>query len=129
MRRTLRHELAHAFLHELYGDLPLWVHEGFAQLIEGKAPGSAGSRFRNGEAFLEGEVFEKGFASSEDMAVVARGYAQSLMLVGSLARGRNSPRFRSLLQDLSRGSGGEEALRKIYGMSMRRMLEQARSEK
>ncbi len=129
MRRTLRHELAHAFLHELYGELPLWVHEGYAQMIEGKAARSAGSRFRNGEEFLRGDLFENGFASSQDMAVVAKGYAQSLMAVGSLTRGKNLPRFRSLLAGLAAGEGTEEALRKRYGLGMQGMLERARSEK
>lgn len=129
MRQTLRHEVTHAFLHELYGELPLWVHEGFAQLQEGKPPGSAGSQFRNGEQFLGGELFENGFASSDDMKVVAKGYAQALMAVGSLARGRNSARFRALLVDLSEGASSENAMRKRYGFGMERMLELAKSQK
>lgn len=35
VQATIRHELTHAFLHELYGPLSSWLHEGIAQRIEG----------------------------------------------------------------------------------------------
>ncbi len=129
LRRTMRHELAHAYLHELYGDVPLWVHEGLAQVLEGRAAGSAGSRFRGGEPLLAGELFVSGFASSNDMKVVDKGYAQSLMAVGYLLDGRRAGKFRSLLAELGRGVSSEQALRGVYGMSLAQMLELAKQSK
>ena len=129
LRRTMRHELAHAYLHELYGTLPLWVHEGLAQIVEGRAPGSAGARFRSGEPLLGEELFLNGFASSADMKVVDKGYTQSLMAVGFLLGGRRDERFRLLLAEMGEGRGSEDALRAVYGMSLAGMLEAAKRNK
>lgn len=129
LRSTLRHELGHAWLHEIYGaELPRWVHEGVAQLFDGSGADAAGSRFRRGEQLLRGRLFEEEF-SEGDESTVARGYDQSLMLVHWLRRERGDPRFRSLLQLLGSGVSTDAALRQLYRLSLDQALEQAASQR
>ena len=102
---------------------------GPSQLLEGRAAGSAGSRFRSGAALLAEDMFLNGFASSSDMRVVDKGYAQSLMAVGYLLEGRRAGGFRHMLAALGKGESSQDALRGVYGMSLEQMLQAAKQNK
>ena len=115
LRRDLRHELTHAFLHELYPKTRLWLHEGLAQRVEGRSALGAAGKFRSGGyKLLPVETFTGRFANSKSMSVVNRGYAQSLMLVGYLEKIGTRRKLQTLLAEISRGTGQDQAVRLIY---------------
>ncbi|NOT29215.1 MAG: hypothetical protein HOP15_02070 [Planctomycetes bacterium] len=97
-RTVLVHELVHAFVRALGGpDVPGWLNEGVAQLLEGRAGEVARmrQRLRASEVFPL-ERLAGSLASWEDTAAIARAYAQSLVFADSL-----------------RASYGDEALRRM----------------
>ncbi|MHC5070982.1 MAG: hypothetical protein ACYTGO_10920 [Planctomycetota bacterium] len=126
MRGDLRHELTHAFLFELFPKAPMWVHEGYAQLIEGRSQALATSRFASGAwQLLPQELFLDGFTRSKDLKVVERGYAQSLMAMGFLQRAGSPRQFRSFLRLVGQGFSSDDALRKVYRFDLATMLTKA----
>jgi tetratricopeptide (TPR) repeat protein len=126
MRADLRHELTHAFLFELFPKAPLWVHEGYAQLIDGHSVGAATSRFRNGRGLLPKHVFLGRFNESADDAVIETAYAQSLMAVGYLNRAGSRRQFRTFLGLVGEGASSDDALQQVYRFDVNGMLAKAR---
>ena len=125
MRADLRHELTHAFLFELFPKAPLWVHEGYAQLVDGHNTLIARSKFRNGHAMLPKKVFLGPFNQSRHVSVVETGYAQSLMAVAYLHRAGTRRQFRSFLRLVGSGVSSDDALRQVYRMDVDTMLQKA----
>lgn len=125
MRADLRHELTHAFLFELFPKAPLWVHEGYAQLIDGHNTLIAKSKFRNGHAMLPNDVFLGQFNQSRHLPVVETGYAQSLMAVAYLHRAGTRSQFRHFLSLVGSGVGSDDALQRAYRLDVDTMLEKA----
>lgn len=125
LRRDLRHELTHAFLHELHPKVPLWVHEGMAQVFEGRSSGLVTARFRTGKyELLPSSTFTGRFANTKDIKQVTLGYAQSLMLVGYLHK-LGQRKFQSLLREFDRGLKSDAALRIIYRKGLDELLRAA----
>jgi hypothetical protein len=89
--RTLRHEVMHAQIHAAVGCVPIWLHEGLAQLFDGAAPTRdllALLRDRTGPepARLGGSSLR---GVTDDTAAVNRAYAMALaMVLYALPRGR-----------------------------------------
>ncbi|MCB9889227.1 MAG: tetratricopeptide repeat protein [Planctomycetes bacterium] len=126
LRRDLRHELTHAFLHELHPKAPLWLHEGYAQVLEGRSALGLAARFRSGaDGLLPRAVFLGAFASNRDEDLVRRGYAQSLLLVDHLLRRGKARLLRQLLGELGRGTESDRALRLVYGRGLDSLLSEA----
>jgi len=125
MRADLRHELTHAFLFELFPQAPLWVHEGYAQLIDGHSVLVAKSRLRGSQPLLSKELFLGSFNESRELAVVETGYAQSLMAVGYLQRSGTRRQFRSFLRLVGGGVPSDDALQRVYGFDVTTMLAKA----
>jgi len=125
MRADLRHELTHAFLFELFPKAPLWVHEGYAQLMDGHSVLIARGKFRNGRKLLPKELFLGAFNQSRHVAVVAQGYAQSLMAVGYLQRAGSRRQFRSFLRLVGAGVSSDDALSRVYRFDVATMLAKA----
>jgi hypothetical protein len=126
LRRDLRHELTHAFLHELFPNTPLWLHEGYAQLLEGKPVSAAADQFRSGRlAPLPLSTFTGRFADSREPGVVQRGYAQSLAVVGYLFKRGNRRQFQSLLAEIRRGIDPARAVRMVYRMEFDQLVSRA----
>ena len=117
LRGTLRHELAHACLHQFYPDLPPWVHEGYAQVIGEDSVAVARSILARGGT-LEGERFYRGFAGSDDVGLVTRGYAQSLVVISELRAMRTSREFQRMLSLISSGTDSAAAVRTAYGIDL-----------
>jgi hypothetical protein len=93
LRRVLRHELVHAFVHESGGkQVPGWLNEGLAQLLEHGGRGApepvlAGARKRiAGQAFVPLEDLSGSLSALGDAEAIARAYAQSLLFLDYLAR-------------------------------------------
>lgn len=123
VRDDLRHELAHAFLHTFYPGLPAWIHEGYAQLIEGRGLSVARSVCRAG--LLERRLWVDGFVSSDDVNVVRRGYAQSLLAVAHLRGLRSTREFTRVLQKISGGMSSEAAVQNVYRLELDALFAQA----
>ncbi len=98
-RAVLVHELVHAFVHALRGsEVPGWLNEGVAQLLEGRvhdAP-QLRARLREAEPFPL-ERLAGSLASWEDPAQIARAYAQSLVFVAYLRQTYGDEALRRML--------------------------------
>jgi hypothetical protein len=126
MRAELRHELTHAFLFDLFPKAPLWVHEGYAQLVEGRSTAMATGKFAsNAQKLLPKEMFLHGFSKSKHLAVVTRGYSQSLMAIAYLQRAGTPARFRDFLRLVGGGVKSDDALLQVYGFDVDGMLRKA----
>lgn len=122
LRQMLRHELCHAFLRTLHPKTPLWVHEGYAQLFEGKSPEDAQRTLRaQGDRWLAPELFVSGFAANGNEVVVRQGYEESLAAVGWLLRYHSTAKFRDLVTRLGSGTETEAALQAVYGFSLEQL--------
>ncbi len=109
-RRVLVHELVHAFVQALGGsDVPGWLNEGVAMLLEGRADESALLRERlRGTELFPLERLAGSLASWENTSEIARAYAQSLVFA-----------------DYLRATYGDEALRRMLGARARALTPEA----
>lgn len=114
LARVLKHELAHSFINQLSGGrCPPWLHEGIAQLLEGKSLGGDGHQLallfkaqRNIPLnALEGSFMR--FSGTE--AYVA--YAESLAAVSYINDSYGMGDIQRILQRISQGSSTEASLR------------------
>lgn len=91
--RVLRHELAHAFVHEIGGrDVPGWLNEGLAQRLECESMAEAQTMLENARRSLAGvaplpfAALTGSLGAGKDEATIAQAYRQSLALVGWIER-------------------------------------------
>jgi Peptidase MA superfamily/Tetratricopeptide repeat len=114
LARVLKHELAHSFINQVsHGRAPQWLHEGVAQLVEGRSLNGRGARL--GQAFQQNRVIpfnalEHGFMSmSTPEAVLA--YDESLAAALYINETYGMSDLRRILERIGEGSSGEAALR------------------
>ena len=99
------HELVHAFVHAIAGpDVPGWLNEGLAQLLEPRRSEVAllRERLRGTEPFPL-EKLAGSLASWEDESAIARAYAQSLVFVVDLRASYGDEALRRMLAGRERG--------------------------
>jgi Flp pilus assembly protein TadD len=125
LRAALRHELAHAFLHALHPQAPLWVHEGYAQKLEGGTRADGARRLRKAGGALPLAAFCGAFAQARDPQIVERGYAQSLAVVGYLLERQPAGKWREFLQRVGEGADAGQAAREVYGLSLEQIVARA----
>ncbi len=126
LKDNLRHELAHAFLESFYPNLPSWLHEGYAQLVEGRSLDVARTLFRRGRlSALDIETFVDKFADSNDERIVGAGYAQSLLVVAHLRDARTPREFARLLGKISKGMESGKAVREVYRLDFSTVFQAA----
>lgn len=114
------HELAHAFLHYTYGDrLPIWVHEGYAQLQE-RVQVRRGEAARI-EAGLQARALwiplkwlDRHFQQPSGDEDVARAYLQARLATQELITRYGTARFLSFLGKLSSGMRIEQAYDEVF---------------
>jgi tetratricopeptide (TPR) repeat protein len=104
-KRMLLHELAHAFIHsKTKGNCPKWLHEGIAQIIEGKSvPLNV----------IADDRFEKWDLSSLNREL---DYSASLSLVSYIEQTYSFHSIILILEELGRGKDIEKALEKATGL-------------
>ena len=108
-RPLVAHELAHAFLQHVYGErLPIWVHEGFAQLHEGPRPRAAEEQrmersVQEGTAWIPLKWLDQRFTHPSSRADVGRAYVEARLVVARLVRDRGMASFKTFLAQLSQG--------------------------
>lgn len=93
LRRVLRHELVHAFVHETGGrDVPGWLNEGIAQLLEDQDPATLGRALDAARRKIAGaplatlESLGGSLGQVGDDASIQRAYAQALLFLDYTAR-------------------------------------------
>jgi tetratricopeptide (TPR) repeat protein len=114
LARILKHELAHSFVSQMSGNrCPTWLHEGIAQVEEGKSTASYGRQLAQAYAadreipynLLEGSFMR----FSTPQAVLA--YAESLAAVEYIRDNYGISEIPRILEHLAQGSSTEVALR------------------
>ncbi len=116
--RVLRHELTHSFVHSLCSAAcPVWLHEGLAQIMEGKSAGMYAGQLA--PLFLQRKavpfsLLEHSFTRfSEAQAELA--YAESLAAVEYLRDRYGMGEIVRMLQSIASGTEPETALRNSTG--------------
>ena len=114
LARVLKHELANSFINQLSaGRCPPWLHEGIAQLLEGKNLGSDGhalAQLFKLQRNIPLNVLEGSFMRFSGVeAYVA--YAESLAAVSYINDSYGMSDIQRILQLLSQGTSTEAALR------------------
>lgn len=114
LARVLKHELAHSFVNQMSsGRCPTWLHEGIAQVEEGKSSATYGrplaQLFKDGNE-IPYNVLEGSFMQfSTPQATLA--YAQSLAAVEYIHDSYGMSDVPRILERLAQGSSTEVALR------------------
>lgn len=111
---VLRHELAHSFINALSrGRAPVWLHEGIAQMMQGKTSAPFGRVMAQGFAtghFIPLNGMEGSFMSfGKDESAVA--YAESLAFVEYISEKYGFSDVVRILQRIAEGASTEAALR------------------
>jgi tetratricopeptide (TPR) repeat protein len=114
LARILKHELAHSFVSQMSGNrCPTWLHEGIAQIEEGKSSASYGRQLAQlyaTEHEIPYNMLEGSFMRfSTPQAVVA--YAESLAAVEYIRDNYGISEVPRILERLAQGSSTEVALR------------------
>lgn len=105
-RRVLAHELTHAIVHsKTRRNCPRWLHEGLAQIVEGRTLGDADLR----------EIRER--LGSGDPLDGAISYPVALGLTQHLQARQGFRGLVYLLDVLAEGATIDEALRSVYGQT------------
>lgn len=118
VRRVLTHEYAHALLRAVGGPrVPAWLHEGFAQLAEGRPRADAREALA-GAAPPPLARLATSFAAESDPATARALYAAACDLVYDLVGRGGAPLLGDLLDRLRRDDPLDDALRAVYGLSL-----------
>ena len=114
LSRVLRHELAHSFINAISrGRCPLWLHEGVAQLMEGKTTASHGvalARAFNSGHFIPLNGLEGSFMNFSDAEAVLA-YDEALAVVEYINERYGLSDLVRMLQRIGEGASTEAALR------------------
>jgi hypothetical protein len=114
VERLVLHEYAHAAIHDLTrGRAPRWLHEGLAQVLEGRPPDPM-LRVPGSPSLAGIETL----ATDPDPLRARAGYDLALWVVSDLMdRGGMGP-VRELLVRLGAGASVEDALARVYGLRL-----------
>lgn len=127
LRRVLSHEYAHALVRAVGGPkVPPWLHEGFAQLAEGRSDADARRELTRASA-PAAEALQRSFLAEADRDEAARRYAAACSLVHHLLRQGGLPTLADLLDRLGRGEPPSDALRAVYGLELPALVERWRA--
>ena len=112
--RLIVHETAHLLLDQSLGtrapDLPSWLNEGFASIMEPNSTTYSGSSFPNRGAPLRSMNTVSGTPSH-----IGAFYQKSASVVAFLVRYRGEAAFREFLAELRQGKPVDQALTTVYG--------------
>ena len=116
VRRVLTHEYTHALVRSVGGPrVPAWLHEGLAQVVEGRARADARRGLTRATAPGLAELGGS-FAGEPDPARVRLRYAVACELVHELLGRGGAPLVAEVLDRLGRGEDLDAALRAVYGL-------------
>jgi tetratricopeptide (TPR) repeat protein len=114
LSQVLRHELAHSFINAISrGHCPLWLHEGIAQLVEGKTTAAHGrllaQAFTNGH-YIALNQLEGSFLNLTDAEAILA-YDEALAVTEYLNQTYGFADIVAILQRIAEGASTEAALR------------------
>lgn len=116
IRLTIRHELTHWFVRDLAPSCPIWLHEGLAQLMEGK---TFGAREKGRLAILGANPsvldLPVSWVSENDARKVRAYYALTLGFTAWLDRRHGGPFVRDLLTALGKRKKLDAAFLELTG--------------
>lgn len=127
LARVLKHELAHSFINQISGGrCPTWLHEGIAQIEEGKSSANYGrplaQLFQAGNE-IPFNVLEGSFMQfSSPQATLA--YAESLAAVEYIRDTYSMSDLPRILERLAQGSSTEGALRSTIHADYRQLRDE-----
>ncbi len=118
-RRVIYHEYGHAVLHILYPkNIPVWLHEGFAQLAEPERSLNQQDKNLLNEILKKEEPFRlnqtDSLFSSADYKKTRSGYLMSKLFLKYLIDRYGKYKFKKLLEKLNSGIVLEKAIYDIY---------------
>ncbi len=128
--QILSHELAHAFLHEAYGNrIPTWLHEGYAQLKEpprmlSPREKELESRLVSGTAWIPLKWLDSRFEQPSNTEDVGRAYMESRIVAQFLINAHGMERFKEFLERLASGESMEGAFDASFSPSRWSRVEQ-----
>ena len=113
LRAGVVHELAHHFIRARAPQAPVWLHEGLAQMAEGRDAREAEARLR-----VQGEPraaeLAAGILGQADPRLVSRFYDMTLAFCRHLEERRGPAGIDDLLRRLGEGAAKEEALTQVF---------------
>jgi cytochrome c-type biogenesis protein CcmH/NrfG len=119
LRRVVFHEYTHALIYSLAKSCPLWLHEGLAQVMEGKDAQAATGRLREcGRDPYPLKKLAGGVAKEGDPKVVRSFYDQSLSFVSFLIERYGKRDMVALLRELGEGKRIDKAVLTICHKSL-----------
>ena len=127
LSQVLKHELAHSFINQISGGrCPQWLHEGIAQLVEGKSTQSSGrqlSQLFQADHALPFNTLEGNFMGFS--AIEARlAYDQSLAAVEFIHSTSGMGDLQRILERIGQGSSTEAALRSTIHSDYRQLQDE-----
>lgn len=134
LRRVLRHELVHAFVHESGGrEVPGWLNEGLAQLLEDQDPATQGRSLDAARKRVAGTTFvplaslSGSLSAVGDDVAIQRAYAQSLLLLDYLAREHGDRTPFAMVAGCKREGGYSAAFERATGVALATVFEDFRA--
>lgn len=126
VQATIRHELTHACVQELYGPMSAWLHEGFAQAMEDFAESIAKKEFAKA-ALLPARTLRRPFVLERNPIKARRLYAQSFLLFLEIRRRLGSRGIAPLFERIASGDGSlaareDQALVSLLGHDLDGMI-------
>ncbi len=112
-----RHEYVHAALAPLGKRAPSWLHEGIAQVHEGRSAAAATARVRRASAIPFADLTSS-FASTRQESRARLQYDTALAFVSWLRTGERGSQFRLAMQRLFNDWTREKAFDDAYGASL-----------
>ena len=114
LRATIYHELTHHLIRSLAPRVPVWLHEGLAQIAEGKSVPHALGRLRRLDAPEVAELSAQ-VVRLRDPREVSRFYDLAVSFTHYLLELQGYPGFLGVFRALREGHSELEALRTVYG--------------
>lgn len=134
LRRVLRHELVHAFVHESGGrDVPGWLNEGLAQRLEDGDPATQGRALDLAKKKLAGSTLATldqlggSLGQVGDDASIQRAYAQALLFLDHCAREYGERVAFAMVAGCKQPGGPAAAFERATGVALATVFEDFRA--
>lgn len=125
LKATITHELVHHIVRGIAPGTPVWLHEGLAQIEEGRSAAQAEERLRRAgaleDALLSGEILRQ-----DDPRKVALFYDAALAFTKFLDDGQRGAIPR-LLREIGAGKEEAAAFREAFGDTREKIFERWRA--
>jgi len=125
LRPTINHEMTHQIVREIAPRAPVWLHEGLAQIEEGRVAAQAEARLRRAGALPEG-LLSAEVLRQNDPVKVALFYDAALAFTRYLDETHRGA-IQGFLRGLGAGKGEADAFREAFGDCREMLFERWRT--